>query len=244
MPDSRSMRRLEWGDLASPGATLASGVTAGSACGVLIGGVGGRVAMLLLRVTSDPALRGVTTDDGFTIGRFSAETIFLLGVTSALGMAGGLLYLIVRGWIPERWRVSVMTLFFGLVGGAGLISPEGRDFTALAPLSLAVTMFVAIALLYGAAMSLLTERMLREGSVMRTRRWAWVAGLMPLALANVVGILVLVIAWAILVIGRADPRIVAVWRSRAMTWVGRGLLVVGAALGGAGLLRDSIEILA
>ena len=98
--DSRSMQRLQWRDLASPGATLASGVTAGFACGLLIGGVGGRLAMLVLRLTSDPALRGVKTDDGFTIGRFSTETIFLLGVTAALGIAGGLFYLIVRGWIP------------------------------------------------------------------------------------------------------------------------------------------------
>ena len=36
--------------------------------GLLVGGVGGRVAMLLLRLTSDPRLRGLETDDGFTIG--------------------------------------------------------------------------------------------------------------------------------------------------------------------------------
>lgn len=56
--------------------------------------------MLLLRVTSDPALHGVSTDDGFTIGRVSSATLFLLGVIAALGMAGGLFYLAVRRWIP------------------------------------------------------------------------------------------------------------------------------------------------
>ncbi|MGZ4132560.1 MAG: hypothetical protein ACXVWF_05905 [Actinomycetota bacterium] len=238
------MQRLEWRDLASPGATLASGVTAGFVCGVLIGGVGGRLAMLLLRLTSDPTLRGVTTDDGFTIGRFSAETIFLLGVTSGLGMAGGLLYLIVRGWIPQRRRVLVMTVFFGLVGGGGLISPHGLDFNALGPLPLAVALFIAIPAAYGAAMPWLAERMLREGSAMRTRKWAWVAGLLPLALANIVGILVLVVAWVILVVGRAAPDAVAAWRSRATLWIGRALLVAAAVLGGTGLVRDSLEILA
>ena len=183
------------------------------------------------------------TDDGFTIGRFSTETIFLLGVTAGLGVLGGLFYLIVRGWIPERWRVLAMTVFFGLVGGGGLISPHGLDFNALAPLSLAVAMFVAIPVAYGASMSWLTERMLREGSTMQTRRWAWVAGLMPLALANIVGILVLVVAWVILVVGRSAPEVAAAWRSRATTWIGRGLLVTAAVLGGAGLVRDSLEIL-
>ena len=242
--DSRSMPRLEWRDLASPGATLASGVTAGFTCGLLIGGVGGRLAMLLLRVTSDPALHGVKTDAGFTIGRFSTETIFLLGVTAGLGIAGGLFYLIVRGWIPERLRVLAMTAFFGLVGGGGLISPHGLDFTALEPLSLAVAMFVAIPVAYGASMPWLTERLLREGSTMRTRRWAWVAGLLPLAFANIVGILVLVIAWVILVVGRSVPEVAAAWHSRAVAWIGRGLLVAAALLGGAGLVRDSLDILA
>lgn len=238
------MQRLEWQDLSSPGATLAAGVSGGFVSGLLIGGVGGRLAMLLLRLTSAPALRGVTTDDGFTIGRLSAETIFLLGVTAGLGIAGGLFYLIVRGWIPERRRVLVMMVFFGLVGGGGLISPHGLDFNALAPLPLAVALFVAIPTAYGAAMPWLTERMLREDSAMRTRKWAWVAGLLPLALANIVGIVVLLVAGVILVVSRSAPDAVAAWRSRATTWIGRALLVAAALLGGAGLVRDSLEILA
>ena len=72
---------------ASPGATLASGVSSGFITGLLIGGVGGRLAMFLLRLTSDPALRGRQTDDGFTIGVFSTETLFLLGVTAGLGVS-------------------------------------------------------------------------------------------------------------------------------------------------------------
>jgi hypothetical protein len=79
---------------------------------------------------------------------------------------------------------------------------------------------------------------------MRTRKWAWVAGLLPLALANIVGILVLLVAGVILVVGRSAPDAVAAWRSRATTWIGRALLVAAALLGGAGLVRDSLEILA
>jgi hypothetical protein len=236
------MRRLEWQDLSSPGATLAAGVTSGFVTGLLIGGVGGRMAMFVLRLTSDPTLRGAETDDGFTIGVFSSQTLFLLGVTAGLGILGGLFYLIVRGWIPERWRVIAMTVYVGLVGGAGLISPDGIDFRALSPLPLAVAMFVAIALAYGAVMPWLTERMLRQDSVMRRRPWAWIVGLLPLALANIVGILVLVLAMLVLLVRRSAPSTIAVWRSSVMTWIGRMLLVVTAVISGANLVRDTIEI--
>jgi len=138
-----AMERLAFEDLREPGATLGAGVSAGFLAGVLIGGVGGRLAMLALRLTSDPSLHGVSTDDGFTIGRVSLQTLFLLGVTAGLGMAGGLFYLVVRRWIPSRWRIPLMTLFFALVGGAGLIGPSAVDFKRLLPLPLAVALFAS-----------------------------------------------------------------------------------------------------
>jgi hypothetical protein len=243
MRDGSAMQRLTWQDLSSPGATLASGVSAGFVSGLLIGGVGGRLAMLLLRLTSDPALRGAKTDDGFTIGVFSTQTLFLLGVTAGLGIVGGLFYLVVRGWIPERWRVVVMTVYVGLVGGTGLVRPDGIDFRALSPLPLAVAMFVAIAVAYGAAMPWLTERMLREDSVMRRRPWPWIVGLLPLAAANIVGILVLGLAMLVLLVRRSAPTTIAAWRSPIATWIGRMLLLVTAVISGAKLVRDSFEIL-
>ena len=44
------------------------GAGAGAISGALIGGVGGRIAMLVLRLTSSDLLRGAITDDGFEIG--------------------------------------------------------------------------------------------------------------------------------------------------------------------------------
>ncbi len=242
MREGSAMQRLTWQDLSSPGATLASGVSAGFLTGLLVGGVGGRLAMLVLRLTSDPVLRGRQTDDGFTIGVFSTQTLFLLGVTAGLGILGGLFYLIVRGWIPARWRVLVMTVYVGLIGGAGLISPDGIDFAELSPLPLAVAMFVGIAVAYGAVMPWLTERMLRDGSVMR-RGWTWIAGLMPLVAANIVGIVVLLIAMLVLLVRRSTPRSIEAWRSPVATWIGRTLLAVTAFISGANLVRDSLEIL-
>jgi hypothetical protein len=189
-------------------------------------------------------LRGSQTDDGFIIGRVSSETLFLLGVTAGLGILGGLFYLIVRGWIPERRRVPAMTVFFALVGGAGLVSPDGLDFSLLSPLPLAIALFVAIAAAYGAAMPWLTERLLREGSVMRRRSWAWIVGLSPLVLANVVGVVILLVALAVLYVRRSSPSAVDTWRSPGGTWIGRALLFGWAVFEGVGLLRDSLEILA
>jgi len=230
-------------DVSSPGAALASGVSAGFVSGVLIAGVGGRLAMLLLRVTSDPALRGFLTDDGFTIGRVSVETLFLLGVTAGLGMAGGIFYLVVRRWIPARWRIPLMTLFFALVGGAGVIRPSEVDFTLLAPLPLAVALFIAIPAAYGAMMTWMAERLLREDSILRRRSWAWIVGLAPLAFANIVGIAVLLVAFGVWALGRSAPGLVAAWRSQVATRFGRAALIVMAVTSGAGLVRDGLDIL-
>ena len=214
MREGSAMQRLTWKELSSPGRRSPPALS-GSPPGLLIGGVGGRLAMFLLRLTSDPALRGAKTDDGFTIGVFRPE-LFLLGVTAGLGILGGLFYLIVRGWIPGRWRIVVMTVYVGLVGGAGLIRPDGLDFRALSPLPLAVAMFVAIAAAYGAVMPWLTERMLRDGSLMH-RGWTSIVGLLPLAAANIAGILVLLIAIVVFLVRRSVPSTVEAWRSPVAT---------------------------
>jgi hypothetical protein len=235
-----AMERITLEDLRGPGATLGAGVSAGFVAGVLIGGVGGRLAMLALRVTSDPSLHGVSTDDGFTIGRVSLETLFLLGVTAGLGILGGLFYLVVRRWIPSPWRIPLMTLFFGLVGGAGVIGPSDVDFS---PLSLAVAFFVAIPAAYGAMMPWMAERLLREDSILRRGRWAWIVGLVPLVFANIVGALILLVALGVWAVGRSAPSLVEAWRSQVATWLGRAALAAIAVASAAGLLREGIDIL-
>jgi len=224
-------------------ATLAAAVSAGFIAGVLIGGVGGRLAMFVLRQTSSSDVLGVKTDDGFIIGRVSSETLFLLGVSVGLGILGGVFYLIVRGWIPSPARIPVMVAYFALVGGNGIIHPDGRDFTRLSPLPLAVAFFVAIPALYGLAMPLMTERFLRAGSLIRRTRYGWIVGLSPLALALIFGVAVLLVAAGIRWIAHTSPRAVDVWRSPSATWTGRALLLATALVSAFGLLQSSIEIL-
>lgn len=117
---------------------------AGGFAGFLIGGVGGRLAMFILRLTSEDFARGVESDDGFTIGRFSLETGFLLIITAALGSVAAVLYVSVRPALPTRWRRAMWATACGAIGGAVIIHSDGVDFRLLEPTSLAIAMFIAI----------------------------------------------------------------------------------------------------
>src|SRR5512141_1311330 len=101
------------------GASLAG--AAGGIAGLLTGGIGGRLAMFILRLTSPDYVRGAQSDDGFTIGRFSLETSFLLAVTAALGSIAGVIYMSVRPALPSRWRRAIWATLCAVVGGATLI---------------------------------------------------------------------------------------------------------------------------
>lgn len=224
-------------------ATLAAGVSSGFIAGVLIGGVGGRVAMFILRLSSDAAVLGMQSDDGFIIGRVSSATLFLLGASAGLGVLGGVFYLIVRDWLPIRVRAPLMAGYFAVVGGNGIIHPGGTDFTLLSPLPLAIALFVAIPALYGVGLSLMAERFLRDGSYMRRTRYGWLVGLTPLALALVFGVIVLLASVAVYGIAQAVPRTVGIWRSQAVTWMGRAFLLATAAYSAFGLVESASEIL-
>ena len=109
--DVAARGRQPWRVLYADAATfLSRGLLAGLICGLVIGGVGGRLAMLILRLTSDGGLHGRETDDGFIIGNLTGDTLFLLIAAGLLGAAGGLAYLVVREWLPLRWRATAYAL--------------------------------------------------------------------------------------------------------------------------------------
>jgi hypothetical protein len=232
-------------DLTAAVRPVSAAAVAGSLTGAVVGGVGGRLAMFVLRLTSDPALRGLKTDDGFTIGTFSGATLFLVIVTTVLGIIGGLVYLVVRGWLPERGRPYLFGALTGIVGGATVIRPGGIDFTLLEPLGLAVAMFVVLPAAYGVATSLLAERFLADDSAFGRSR-AWIAGLvllLPLGFFGVVGLAVLALILAAVLLGRAAPAIASLWNSPPVAWIGRVGLVAIAIAWSTQLVRDAVEIL-
>ena len=205
---------------------LGAAVAAGALAGFAIGGVGGRIAMLILRLTSDPSLHGRLTDDGFTIGIVSLGTLFLLMLTTVGGAVGGAAYLAIRSWLPERARRWLVGAFTGLVGGAAIVRPGGLDFTLLEPLGLAVAMFVAIPAAYGVATSLLCERFLRDGSPVLGGKTSLAAliCLVLIALVGPVGVAVAGTAFGVAIFGPRAPRLGELWASTPVTWLGRAAL--------------------
>lgn len=62
-------------------------IVAGVPIGVVVAGVGSRLAMLVLRLTSPDTVVGATSDDGFEIGRFTlGGTKNLLGLGAMVGL--------------------------------------------------------------------------------------------------------------------------------------------------------------
>lgn len=217
----------------------------GFLAGILVGGVGGRIAMLILRLTSSPAVRGIESDDGFVIGRISATTLFLLILTGVLGAIGGLAYLATRDWVAAPLRAPVAGVVMGVIGGALVIKPAGVDFNLLEPLTLAVAMFVAIPAGYGVLLSVLVERQLgADHPPSGWRLWGpCVLFAIILALMGQFGAVILtglLVAW---ILRRSVSNLAALRTSAPVVWVGRALLAAATALGLAELVRDVTDIL-
>ena len=232
-------------DLKVSARRVSAAVVGGLVTGAMVGGVVGRVAMFVLRVTSDTSLHGVKTDDGFIIGRFSQESLFLLIATAALGVLGGMLYLGVRTWLPERHRAALAGVFGGIVGGALVISPDGLDFTRLEPLPLAVAMFIALPALYGVTMSMFVERLLRKDSRFN-RSKGWVLGLIPLFAivgSGPLGLGLLALLFGVWAFHRWVPEPGSLVRSTAVVWTGRAILLAVTGLGVVGLVEDIEQVL-
>jgi hypothetical protein len=141
---------------------------AGALLGVVVGGVGGRLAMALL-AAQNPEDAGRLTDDGFTIGQFTVGgTIQLIVAGLQLGLLAAVIYLALRGLaLGPRWlRVAELTAGGTAVVSAILIDPDPRgvDFTILDPDWLPVVLFLAIPALFLVLLCLLAEHWLGSDS--------------------------------------------------------------------------------
>jgi hypothetical protein len=224
---------------------VGAGVLGGFVTGLSIGGVGGRIAMFLLRLTSSASVIGLKTDDDFTIGRLSGETGFLLAFTAGLGVLGALFYLLVRSWFRLERRPLLTGIFGGVLGGALFVNPGGVDFTLISPLPLAIAFFIALPAAYGVALSVLVERWLREDSMLR-RSWVGWLGLVPLAFilfTGPIGLLLILMLPGAWWLGRTVPSSIAAWHSPPVTWIGRGLLAGLTGLALIDLIRKTVDIL-
>ncbi|MFA9429506.1 hypothetical protein [Egicoccus sp. AB-alg2] len=222
---------------------LAAAATAGLVVGFLVNGVGSRLAMLLL-ARLNPQATGRISDDGFRMGQFGlAETLDLVTFGVAIGVLGGVIFLVVRGlrFGPRWFRTSSMVVGPAVVVGALLVHTGGVDFTLLQPAWLSIALFVALPAMYAYAVVRLGDRWLREDSWFLTgSRWA-LLGLVPLVLAGPGLVLLLPV-----LIGHLAHRSVPTLRrpavGRTTALVARGALVLVFAVGLVDLVRDTVRL--
>jgi hypothetical protein len=152
-------------------------IVAGVATGVVIAGIGSRAAMFVLRLTSSDNVVGVTSDDGFTIGRFTlAGTYNLLALGAAVGFLGAVAYRAVAPWLvgPSWFRRLTTSVGAGAVVGSMLIHADGVDFTMLKPTWLAISLFVALPAMFGAVIGTIVDRVATPSSWTSRGAWRWV----------------------------------------------------------------------
>jgi hypothetical protein len=160
-------------------ASAAMSALAGAASGLVWGGIGGRIAMRVVFLTSSEHVRGLTSDDGFEIGTISGATVFLLIFTTILGGIAGLGVGIIRMVTSgPTWAVALGTaVATAAFVGASIVHTDGVDFRFLDPLWLTVGLFVLIPGLWGASVIVVSERLLHShhliGLPVHVRRRYW-----------------------------------------------------------------------
>lgn len=218
---------------------LAAITVAGTCIGVLVGGVGGRLAMMLLAALN-PDATGVASDDGFIIGQFTISgTAQLLGAAWQFGLLGAFAYALLRGLIigPRWFRMLSVPLGSGVVVGALIVHSDGVDFRVLQPVPLTVGLFVLIPVLYTALLALVAEHWIAADGWFSRGRFRMVSGtlllwLPLLPLLPVLGGLWLVSEW--LRRQTATPS----WSGPVLSWLARALLAAVFVLAVENLVSD------
>jgi hypothetical protein len=212
---------------------LVSGNLAGAVAGLIAGGVGSRLAMRILALTS-PRAEGSITEAQEVVGRITlAGTLFLLVTGAALGMAGGLAYVAVRRWLPVRGTGLVLGLLMLAVSGRLLVNPDNIDFVILDPTWLGITMFASLPILFGVLIVPLQAKL--EPIFTKARSGfatalLLVAALAPLAIGGPIAlILVVLIAGGFLLARSASVR--DFWSTTIVDIYGRAILGATAIFG-------------
>ncbi len=137
------------------------GVLGGIAAGLLVSGIGGRLVMRILAVVNGEKA-GVLTENEAVSGQITAGgTLFLIIIVGVVtGIIGGLIYVVLRRWLPGSGLLRgvvfglVLFCFFGSV----FFDPANVDFALFGPRPLSVGLFALLFLLYGVVASILVER--------------------------------------------------------------------------------------
>jgi hypothetical protein len=228
---ARDLRELAWRCLVAIGA--------GAIIGMVMGGLGGRLVMFVIRRGSDGSVQGLLTDDGFRIGQFTTATLFLVSVAAGLGGVTGALYLALRSSLPRRGRATMWGAGVGLFTSADVLMPDKFDFAALEPKPFIVTSFVVLPVVAALTIAVATERLLTVEPWSQRRLTAILAlSVLPLVPA----LPVMALAAAVVLAARRLPELRRRLRRPSRLLVPVALCVV-AATSAVEVWRDAVAIL-
>lgn len=207
-------------------------VAAGVGAGVLVAGAGGRLVMRLLASTAGNEAQGRETEAEEIVGRISTggTVSFIFFTALFFGIASGVVYLLIRRWLPAG-RLGGLT--FGallLVLAATRLEPlrsDNADFDLVGPGWLAATAFGLLVVLHGMLVAALAGRYSQTLPLLaRDRRsllgHAPLLALLPMAPALVV---VAVVGGLVAALRRLEPLVNAVRSPKALVG-GRVILAI------------------
>jgi hypothetical protein len=137
---------------------------AGVAGGVLVAGLGGRLAMRAIAATSGRAAQGKLTEADEVVGFITVDgTIgFVLFVGIGAGVLSALLYIALRPVLPTGRAGGLLFGAFLLVVAATRLDPlraDNPDFDIVGPDLLSIVIFGALPVLLGTTVAALTARL-------------------------------------------------------------------------------------
>ena len=145
---------------------LTVAVVSGVGAGLLVAGAGGRLAMRLLAATAGDAAQGRVTEADEVVGRISVGgTVgFMIFTALFFGFATGVLYLVIRRWLPPgRWGGSAFGALL-LVVAATRVEPlrgDNPDFDIVGPGWVAIAAFASLVVVHGMLVAAIAGRFSR-----------------------------------------------------------------------------------
>jgi hypothetical protein len=240
----KSTARISAPETRSALRTLAAISTAGALSGVLVGGIGGRLAMMLL-AHLNPQVRGVESDDGFVMGQFRVgPTLSLLLVSLGLGVLGAAIYAVLRGlMIGPRW-FQVLSISVGpaVVVGNLLVHTDGVDFTLIDTPGLAIALFVLVPGAYAVLLTMLAEQWAAPGSWFHRAPMGWVAATLLVWVVGFFLLPLLVVLWLAREALRRNRKGAAALAHPTGPWAVRGALSVAFVASAVTLTSKAVEL--
>jgi hypothetical protein len=228
---------------------LAVAVASGVAAGLLAAGAGGRLVMRLLAVTAGPEAQGHLTEADQVVGRVSVDGTLGFVVFTGLfvGLASGVLYLLVRRWLPGGRAGGLAYGVLLLVVAATRLDPlrpANPDFDLVGPGWASVAAFASLVVFHGLLVAALAGRVSRAVPLLGSGPRA-VAAHAPLLLLAPLGSAVLLVAvvGVMVVLASRIPGVVAAWRDRRVVTVGRVVLAVVAVVALPGFASAVVDVL-